>query len=236
VELAAVPGFFLGTPKIQRVIFRTAADPAARLNLLLSGEAGAMDIIPPPPDNLRRVAADSALRLISVPSSTVGYLLFNQRDPKNRARPHPILADIRVRRAITLALDRRQMLQAVFGTQGAVPYGPVSQMLWIRQGAPEPEGPNVTEARRLLASTGWGDSDGDGTLDREGRPLRLLLSLLRLWELNLSALLKQRTAGAIVRMWFSLPVMMSIRLSSRCPCSRRSWRSGTALKQPFSTP
>ncbi len=177
VELAAVPGFFLGTPKIQRVIFRSAADPAARLNLLLSGEADAMDIIPPPPDNLRRVAADSALRLISVPSSTVGYLLFNQRDPKNRARPHSILADIRVRRAITLALDRRQMLQAVFGTQGVVPYGPVSQMLWIRQGAPEPDTPNVTEARRLLASTGWGDSDGDGTLDREGRPLRLLLSV-----------------------------------------------------------
>ena len=177
VELAALPGFFLGTPKIQRVIFRTAADPAARLNLLLSGEADAMDIIPPPPDNLRRVAADSALRLISVPSSTVGYLLFNQRDPKNRARPHSILADIRVRRAITLALDRRQMLQAVFGTQGVVPYGPVSQMLWIRQGAPEPGGPNITEARRLLASTGWGDSDGDGTLDREGKPLRLLLSL-----------------------------------------------------------
>ena len=177
VELVAVPGFFLGTPKIERVIFRTAADPAARLNLLLSGEADAMDIVPPPPDNLRRVAADSTLRLISVPSSTVGYLLFNQRDPKNRARPHPILADIRVRRAITLALDRRQLVQAVFGSQGVVPYGPVSQMLWIRHGAPEPEAPNVTEARRLLASTGWGDSDGDGTLDREGRPLRLLLSL-----------------------------------------------------------
>ena len=177
VELAAVPGFFLGTPKIQRVIFRIAASADARLNLLLSGEADAMDIIPPPPDNLRRVAADSALRLISVPSSTVGYLLFNQRDPRNRARPHSILADIRVRRAITLALDRRQLLQAVFGTQGVVPYGPVSQMLWIRQGAPEPDAPNVIEARRLLASTGWGDSDGDGTLDREGRPLRLLLSL-----------------------------------------------------------
>jgi peptide/nickel transport system substrate-binding protein len=177
VELAAVPDFFLGKPKLSRVILRTAADPSARLNLLLSGEADAMDIIPPPPDNLRRVAADTTLRLISVPSSTVGYLLFNQRDPKSRARPHPILADIRVRRAITLALDRRQMVTAVFGSHGMVPYGPVSQLLWIRNGAPEPEGQNVTEARRLLAATGWGDSDGDGTLDREGRPLRLLLSL-----------------------------------------------------------
>jgi peptide/nickel transport system substrate-binding protein len=177
VELAAVEHFFLGKPKIERLIFRTAADPTARLNLLLSGEADAIDIIPPPPDNIRRVSTDTALRMISVPSSTVGYLLFNQRDPKNRARPHPILADVRVRRAITLGLDRRQMVQAVFGPHAAVPYGPVSQMLWIRQGAPEPEGANPAEARRLLASTGWGDSDADGTLDRQGQPLRLLLTL-----------------------------------------------------------
>lgn len=177
VELAAVPDFFLGKPKLERVIFRTAVDPTARLNLLLAGQADAMDIIPPPPDNLRRVAADTNLRLISVPSSTIGYLLFNQRDPKSRARPHPILADIRVRRAITLGLDRQQLVQAVFGSHGAVPFGPVSQLLWIRQGAPSPEGANVAEARRLLAATGWGDSDGNGTLDRAGRPLRLTLSL-----------------------------------------------------------
>ena len=175
VELAAIPGFFLGRPKIDRVILRTAAEPSARINLLLSGQADAMDVIPPP--FLERVASDTTLRLISVPSSTIGYLLFNQRDPKNRSRPHPILADNRVRRAITLALDRNQLVQAVFGSQGMVPYGPVSQPLWIRQRSPGAEGPNVTEARRLLAATGWGDSDGDGTLDREGRPLRLVLSL-----------------------------------------------------------
>jgi len=177
VELAAVPDFFLGKPKIERVILRTTVEPSARLNLLLSGEADAMDNIPPPSDNVRRVASDTTLRLISVPSSTMGYLLFNQRDPKNRARPHPILADNRVRRAITLGLDRNQLVQAVFGTQGTVPYGPVSQLLWLRHRSPRAEGPSITEARRLLAATGWGDSDSDGTLDREGRPLRLMLSL-----------------------------------------------------------
>jgi peptide/nickel transport system substrate-binding protein len=177
VELAAVPDFFLGKPKLDRLILRTAVDPTARLNLLLSGQADAMDIIPPPPENLRRLAADTSLRLIPVPSSTVGYLLFNQRDPKSHARPHPILADIRVRRAITLGLDRQRLVQAVFGSHGVVPYGPVSQLLWIRQEAPAPAGPDVAEARRLLAATGWGDSDADGTLDRAGRPLRLTLSL-----------------------------------------------------------
>ncbi|HEU5304251.1 MAG TPA: ABC transporter substrate-binding protein [Gemmatimonadales bacterium] len=177
VELAANHDFFLGKPKLERLILRTATDPAARLNLLLGGEADATENIPPPQDNLRRAAADPDIRLISVPGPTMGYLLFNQRDPRNRARPHPILADIRVRRAITLGLDRRMLVQAVFGSHAVVPYGPVSAILWIRHRSPEPERQDVPAARRLLATAGWGDSDGDRTLDREGRPLRLQLTL-----------------------------------------------------------
>jgi peptide/nickel transport system substrate-binding protein len=177
VELAANRNFFLGRPKLDRVIIRIAPDADARLNLLLSGEAEAMDNVPPPPDNLRRLAADSSLRLIPVPSPTVGYLLFNQRDPRHLDQPHPILADLRVRRAITLALDRPVMVRAVFGSYADVPYGPVSQLWWIRHGAPKPERANPALSRRLLASAGWRDADGDGILDRDGHPLALGLSL-----------------------------------------------------------
>ena len=177
VELAANRDFFLGRPKLDRVIVRTAADPVARLNLVLSGEADAMDNIPPPLENIRRMGADPDIRLISVAGPTIGYMLFNQRDPRNPSRPHPILADVRVRRAITLALDRRVLVQAIFGPHAVVPYGPVSPIVWIRNRSPEPEQRDVPEARRLLATAGWGDSDGDGTLDREGRPLRLQLIL-----------------------------------------------------------
>lgn len=177
VELAANQSFFLGRPKLNRVIIRIAPDADARLNLLLSGEAEAMDNVPPPPDNLRRLAADSSLRLIPVPSPTVGYLLFNQRDPRHLDQPHPILADLRVRRAITLALDRPVMVRAVFGAYAEVPYGPVSQLWWIRHGAPKPERPNPAQSRRLLASAGWHDADGDGIVDRDGHPLALSLSL-----------------------------------------------------------
>jgi peptide/nickel transport system substrate-binding protein len=186
VELAANPDFFLGKPKLERVIIRSATDADARVNLLLSGQADAMDNVPPPQDNLRRIAADSSLRLIPVPSPTVGYLLYNQRNPANLAEPHPILADVRVRRAITAALDRSLMLRAVFGSYAEVPYGPVSSLLWIRHGAPKPTRQNLAEARRLLAAAGWRDSNGDAILDRDGRALSLTLALP-----NTSAIRKQ---------------------------------------------
>ena len=177
IELAAHDGFFLGTPAIRRVVFRLATDAEARLNMVLGGQADATDNIPPPRANVARVRASPELRVVTVPSPTIGFLLFNQRDPRDLDRPHPILSDIDVRRAIGLALDRRLMVRATFGDAGEVPYGPASPILWIRHGTPRPLGPNLAEARRLLAARGWVDHDGDGVLDRGGRPLAFTMTL-----------------------------------------------------------
>ena len=177
VELAANESFFLGKPRIERVIIRTASDPDARINLLLSGQADAVNNVVPPLDNIPRIQSDTSLRVIPVSSPTVGFLLFNQKDPRNQAEPHPILSDVRVRRAITLGLDRQLLVHAVYGSYAQVPYGPVSSILWIRNGAPKPARQNVEEAKRLLSAAGWRDTDGDGVRDREGRPLTLTLSL-----------------------------------------------------------
>jgi peptide/nickel transport system substrate-binding protein len=175
VELAANDRFFLGAPAVRRLIFRTAADADARLNMLLAGEADATENIPPPRTNIDRVRADKNLRIIPVPSPTLGFLLFNQRDPRDRNRPHPILGDRAVRRAIGLVLDRRQIVRAVLGSAGEVPYGPASTILWIHHGTPAPAVMNLREARRLLDGRGWTDHDGDGVRDREGQPLALTL-------------------------------------------------------------
>ena len=176
IELAANERFFLGRPGISRVVVRTASDPDARMNLILSRGADAMDNIPPPLSNLKRMGEDTEIRLIPVPSPTLGFLLFNQRDPVDTSRPHPVLTDRDVRRAIILSLDRTLLVRAVYGQYGEVPYGPTSAILWIRHGTPKPAGLDRAQARRLLSSRGWKDSDGDGVLDRDGMPLRLNLN------------------------------------------------------------
>jgi peptide/nickel transport system substrate-binding protein len=177
IELSANEHFFLGPPAIRRVIVRVATDPDARINLMLSGEADAMDNIPPPLANLGRLGADHDIRLIPVPSPTLGYLLFNQRDPRDTSRPHPVLSEPEVRRAMVLALDRPRLVRAVLGANAKVPYGPASPILWIGHGTPAPLAQDVARARHLLARHGWADHDGDGIVDRAGQPLRLTLSV-----------------------------------------------------------
>ncbi len=177
VELHAVTDHFLGPPRIRRVVFRVAESPDARLNMLLTGEADALYGIVPPLANLGRVAANAQLRLITVPINTVGYLLFNQRSPDNRGRPHPILGDVRVRRALVHGIDRRAITRSLFGDYAEVPVGPVPQLSWIRSLAGPPPPYDPAQARVLLKEAGWRDTDGDGILDRGGRPLALTLNI-----------------------------------------------------------
>jgi len=179
VELEAVRGHFLGTPGIRRVVFRVMPDADARLNLLLSGDGDAQEAVSPPVANLERIRAAGHLREVPVASGLLGYVLFNFADPadSSRSRPHPILGDVRVRRALVQALDRTRMVRSVFGPYAAVPEGPTSQLWWIRSLAPAPLPVDTAAARRLLAEAGWRDTDGDGVLDRNGRPLVLRLNV-----------------------------------------------------------
>ena len=173
-ELAAVPNFYLGRPGIGRIIFLLARDPAAQLNLLLDGTGDVLDGIQPPP-NVARAQAVKSLRIITVPTTNVGYLLFNQRALGDRSRPHPILADVDVRRALVMALDRDEVVKTAFGPYASVPDGPVSQLHWIKEGN-RLVTHDTAGARALLLRKGWRDSDGDGILDNEGRPLALQLN------------------------------------------------------------
>lgn len=174
LELAAVPDFFLGRPGIGRVIFLLVRDPDAQMNLMLDGTGDAYEGVSPP-SNVVRIQAVKDLRIITVPTTYVGYLLFNQRALGDRARPHPILSDVDVRRALVMALDRPELARAAFGPYAAVPEGPVSQLHWIREAKPLVRF-DTAGARALLASKGWRDSDGDGVLDQGGRPLTLQLN------------------------------------------------------------
>ncbi len=173
--LAANQGFFLGRPKIDRVVILLARDPEAQLNLILDGTADALENSSPT-TTLPRLQARPEYRLLPLPSFGVGYLLFNQRSYGDRSQPHPILADRDVRRALAMALDRAQLVRATLGDFGTVAEGPVAQLHWIRDPGGRATSYDPQVAQRLLAQRGWRDSDGDGILDRNGQPLLLRLN------------------------------------------------------------
>ncbi|MGH7411979.1 MAG: ABC transporter substrate-binding protein, partial [Candidatus Methylomirabilis sp.] len=86
---------------------------------------------------------------------------------------HPLFQDPRVRRALTLAINRRELLQLI-NVPGdiALVDGPYT-LRQVRRGqlpAPLPYDPE--QARALLEAAGWQDRDGDGMRERDGQAFR----------------------------------------------------------------
>jgi len=177
LELAAVPEFFLGAPGIARVVVLVARDPEAQINLLLDGTGDLLEGLSPVSGPMR-LAANPAMKVVPVTSFSVVYLLFNQRAYGDRARAHPILGDVAVRRAIAMALDRSTLLRSAYGPFGVLPNAPVARPHWTASMVPAGVGYAPAGARALLRSRGWVDTNRDGVLEKDGVPLALRLNVV----------------------------------------------------------
>jgi peptide/nickel transport system substrate-binding protein len=178
VELVADSTFFLGRPHIRRLVWRFVSDFPTAVTQLVAGEVDAIQVLLSS-TNMQRARDAGHLNVIPYTGSTYGFLRFNLRANGDSTRPHPILADPVVRRALVLATDREGMAQSVYGGTAKVPPAPISQMwhaLWFADLAVPPY--DTVQASRLLEQRGWRDSDGDGIRDRGGQKLALEITVV----------------------------------------------------------
>lgn len=175
MDFAADSSFFLGRPGPRRIVWRFAGDPSAAATQVLAGEADFLNALRR--DDISRVEADERVQVIPYPSVAYAYIVFNLRDPREPSQPHPIFRDRTVRRALAMAVNRSGIVRAVRGDWGNVPPGPVTRALsiWDEDLGAWPF--DTTQARTLLDSAGWRDTDGNGIRDRGGQPLRFELVL-----------------------------------------------------------
>jgi peptide/nickel transport system substrate-binding protein len=166
IELAADSAWFLGRAHLSRLIWRITPELATAVSELIAGEADAMEVIPSR-GQLERVQADSSVRLIPYPSPFYTAIVFNL------ARPP--FADRGLRRALAMAVDRRTVVQSVFGPYADVAVGAAGPMQWIASEAVRQLPFDTAAAARDLDRLGWRVTGRGGTRARDGVPLRFTL-------------------------------------------------------------
>lgn len=155
--------FYGGRPHLDRIVFRIVPERTTLVTELLTG---GVDLIPGiPPAELERVAASPEADILAYGTTTSVFLTYNTRKP--------LFEDPRVRRALTMAIDREAIVDGLLDGYGTIANGPVTPAHWAHDGDLEPLPHDPDGAVDLLAEAGWEDTDGDGWLDRDGRPFRL---------------------------------------------------------------
>jgi peptide/nickel transport system substrate-binding protein len=81
-----------------------------------------------------------------------------------------LFRSIRVRQAIGTMINREEIIQGVLLGLGQVATGPYKPGTWAHNEKVKPYTSDPKKAVALLAEAGWRDRDGDGILDKDGKP------------------------------------------------------------------
>jgi len=153
VVLERNPYYYGEAARTPRVVIRTVRDANARALMLVGGSA---DLIQNSVrmDLVDDIASRERVRIETGPGSILTYLMMNNDDP--------VLSDVRVRRAIAYAIDRKKIVDIKLGGRAVLATGLIPPSHW----AYNPDVPRYDydpdRSRALLDEAGYPDPDGPG--------------------------------------------------------------------------
>ncbi len=169
VVLSANPDYMVkGEPHIARIQYRVIPDPATQFLELKTGNIDMMGLDPiqftRQTDGPEWEERFKKYRYLGNGYTYIGY---------NLARP--LFQDARVRRAITHAIDKNELVDGVLMGLGRPATGPMKPGTWAYSDNVRRYPFDPAKAKALLAEAGWADTDGDGIVDRGGKPFGFTL-------------------------------------------------------------
>lgn len=163
LTLEASPTYFLGRPHIDEVIYRVIPDSGT---MFMEARSGRIDLMGLSPEQYLCQTNtpwwEKNFRKYRYLASVYVYLGFNME--------HPFFKDVRVRRAVSMAISRDDLVKGALLGQGVPAIGPYKPGTSYYHPTLRPVKQNAEEARRLLSEAGFRDSDGDGILEKDGKP------------------------------------------------------------------
>lgn len=162
VELVANRDYFEGAPFLDKVVYLHEEDERKRLYKLLKGEADLMIFLTPEVASF--LEKDDNFYVRSLAIDTNAAILFNNRSP--------LFSDRRVRKALSLAIDRESIIEKVLKGAGVLAFSPFPEGE-SRERASQRYRPR--EALRLLQEAGWIYGPRGRHLEKNGEQLRFTL-------------------------------------------------------------
>lgn len=186
IQLSRNAKSVLGLTLINKVVSRIIPDNSAQFLELMADNIDTMDLDPIKYSRIipARPELQKNLNLYKELGNSYTYMGFNLK--------HKPFDDARVRKAINYAIDKQEIIDGVYlglGINIASPYKPGTR--WSNP-ALQPYPYDPTKAKALLKEAGFVDTDGDGIVERDGKPFAFEIITNQNKEREKSAVLIQR--------------------------------------------
>lgn len=162
IELVANETYFRGRPYLDKIIFKIVPDRTNLLIQLKTGEIDMMDDVPPL-EAQSLMDKHSDIGVYPIRGRLYYFVAWNNANPLFQSK--------RVRQALTMAIDRQEIIDNLLYGFGKPCTGPIPPILeWAYNSRVKPFAFDPQKAKQMLAEEGWKDRDGDGWLDKDGTP------------------------------------------------------------------
>ena len=168
IRLKSSETYYDGKPFIDKVLYRIITDQATQL---LEIKSGGIDSMVLTQDMYAMQIKDHVFTAKYNIYKYIGfnytYLGFNLNNP--------LFADIRVRKAISSGINKKDIINGVLLGYGVEATGPFLPRSWaynknVKKTEFDPE-----TAKNLLKEAGWVDTDNDGILEKNGKKFEFML-------------------------------------------------------------
>ncbi len=160
-----------GRPYLDRIISVSVADQARGFDLLKAGEIDAMGLYAAVPiDSYEELRGDERFEARPLPGLANQYVEFNFR--------LPVFQDLRVRKAISYATDRRALRESLWRGQATHINGPIHPAFWAADPDTTTFDADPAKAADLFAEAGWRPG-ADGVLEKGGEKLRFSMQSIQ---------------------------------------------------------
>ncbi|RXJ01109.1 peptide-binding protein [Anaerobacillus alkaliphilus] len=176
--------YFEGRPYLDRVTFRFASDANALVLLLETGDIDHMIV---PTTELATVQSYDHVTVSDVLALRYDYIGWNL--------DRPLFQDVRVRQALTLAIDRQEIVDTIMEGNATVAHAPVSPLSWAYNDNVPRFDYDPERAKQLLAEAGW-EPGPDGILQKDGERFSFTI-------LSNSGNVVRRDIGIIAQQYYS---------------------------------
>jgi peptide/nickel transport system substrate-binding protein len=124
-------------------------------------------------EDMDELKSEDYISVINNSGREYDYIGWNNIDPelytKGEVKPNNLFGNDNVRKALTMAVNRKEILDEYLLGQGQLAFSPVSPIFKSEYNQDlKPYEYNPVEAKKLLADEGWLDEDKNGVLDKDG--------------------------------------------------------------------